>query len=215
MKISLITRYLLKDFKLKALSLVLASMLWLAVSHVGVSRMSISVRISAENLSKDLIVSKMDTEEVLLTLNGPVSILKYIRARDLGISLDLPKAKEGRHVYDLQKNNVQVPKGIQVEELKPDYVILEIDNIIEKRLKTIVKLDRKWLGMYSVRSWTPHYVHVEGSENELKNIHSIETVSVDGNFISEEEIIEVPLDSKDLTLKKIKPDTIKITLQKN
>jgi len=200
--ISIITRYLLKDFKLKALSIVLATMLWLAVSYVGVSRMSISVRVSADNLNKDLIISKMDTEEVLLTLNGPVSILKDIRARDVGISLDLTKAKEGRHIYDLQKDNIRAPKGIQVEELKPDYVIVEIDNIIEKRLKTIVKLDRKWSSMYSVRSWAPHYIYVEGSENSLKNIHSIETVSVDGNFISEEEIIEVPLNSKELTLKK-------------
>jgi hypothetical protein len=212
---NLITGYILKDFKLKVLSLVLASMLWLAVSYMGESKMSISVRVSADNLSRDLIVSKMGAEEVLVTLNGPVSILKDIRARDVGVSLDLSKVKEGRYVYDLQKNNVRVPKGIQVEEVKPDYVVVEIDRIIEKRLKTVVKLENKWMGMYSIKYWAPHHVSVEGSGDALKDINFIETIPVDGNFISEEETVDVSLNTKDLTIRKIKPDTIKVILKKN
>jgi hypothetical protein len=210
-----ITKYILKDFKLKALSLVLASMLWLAVSHMGVSKMSISVRVSTDKLSRDLIVSKMDTDEVLVTLNGPVSILKDIRARDIGISLDLSNVKEGRYVYDLQKNNVRAPKGIQVEEVKPDYIVIEIDGTKEKTLKTIVKLEKKWIGMYSIKSWTPHYVNVEGSGNALKNVESIETIPVDGNFVSVEETIDVPLDAKNLIIRKVKPDIVKVILRRN
>ncbi|MCX5805662.1 MAG: CdaR family protein [Proteobacteria bacterium] len=210
-----ITKYILKDFKLKTLSLVLASMLWLAVSYMGVSKMSISVRVSADKLSRDLIVSKMDTDEVLVTLNGPVSMLKDIRARDIGISLDLSNVKEGRYVYDLQKNNVRAPKGIQVEEVKPDYIVIEIDGTIEKTLKTIVKLEKKWIGMYSIKSWTPRYVNVEGSGNALKNIESIETIPVDGNFISVEETIDVPLDAKNLIIRKVKPDIVKVILRRN
>ncbi|MCX5813036.1 MAG: CdaR family protein [Proteobacteria bacterium] len=210
-----ITGYIFKDFKLKALSLVLASMLWLAVSYMGESRMSISVRISADKLSRDLIVSKIGAEEVLVTLNGPVSILKDIRARDVGVSLDLSNVKEGRYVYDLQKNNIRVPKGIQIEEVKPDYVVVEIDGTIEKRLKTIVKLEKKWMGMYSIKSWAPHYANAEGSRGALNNVDVIETVPTDGNFISEEETIDVPLDTKDLIIRKIKPDTIKVILRRN
>jgi YbbR domain-containing protein len=212
---NLITKYIFKDFKLKVLSLVLASMLWLAVSYMGESKMSISVRVSAENLSRDLIVSKMGTEEVFVTLNGPVSILKNIRARDVGISLDLSKVKEGRYVYDMQRKNVRVPKGIQVEEIKPDYVVLEIDGIIEKRLKTVVKLENKWMGMYSIKSWAPHDVNVEGSGDALNKIDSIQTVPVDGSFMSEEETVDVPLDTKDLIIRRIKPDTIRVILRKN
>jgi hypothetical protein len=211
----LISKYLFKNFKLKALSLVLASMLWLAVSYMGESRMNISVRVSADKLSRDFIVSKMDTDEVLVTLKGPVSILKDIRGRDVGVSLDLSNMKEGRYVYDLQKNNVRIPKGIQVEEVKPDYVVIEIDGTMEKRLKTVVKLEKKWADMYSIKSWSPRYVNAEGSGKALNNIDFIETVPVDGNFISGEETVDVPLDTKDLTVRRVKPDTIKVILRKN
>jgi hypothetical protein len=213
--INLITKYIFKDFKLKALSVVLAAMLWFAVSYMGVSRMSISVRVSTDNLSKDLIVGKMGTEEVLVTLNGPILILKDIRARDVGVSLDLTNVKEGRYVYNLQKNNIRVPKGIKVDEVKPDYVFVEIDGTVEKRLKTIVKLEKKWTGMYSVKSWTPRYVSVEGSGKSLKDIDIIETVPVDGNFISEEEKVDVPLNAKDLIIRKIKPDIVNVILRRH
>jgi len=211
----IVTKYIFKDFKLKALSIVLASMLWLAVSYMGESRMNISVRVSADKLSRDLIVSKMDTDEVLVMLIGPVSILKDIRARDVGVSLDLSNVKEGRYVYDLRKENVRVPKSIRVEGVKPDYIVVEIDGIIEKRLKTVVKLEKKWMSMYSIKSWAPHYVNVEGSGSALKDIDYIETLPVDGSFISEEETIDVPIDAKDLKIKKIKPDTIKVILRRN
>jgi hypothetical protein len=212
---NLITKYIFKDFRLKALALVLASMLWLAVSYMGESKMSISVRVSADKLSRDLIVSKMGAEEVLVTLNGPVSILKDIRARDVVVSLDLSNVKEGRYVYDLQKNNVRVPKGIQVEEVKPDYIVVEIDRTIEKRLKIVVKLENKWMSMYSIKSWAPHYVNVEGSGNALKDIDFIQTVPIDGSFMSEEETVDVSLNTKDLIIRKIKPDAVRVVLRKN
>jgi len=209
-----IKRHIVNDFKLKILSLVLALMLWVAVAYMGESRMSISVRVSAENLDKEFIVSKMDPDEVLVTVNGPVSILKGIRARDVKIPLDLANVKEGRQVYNLQRDSVFVPKGIKVEEVKPDYVVIETDSIVEKRLKTVVKLDKKWMGMYAVKSWAPHYVAVEGSSSTLKGRDSITTLPVDGGFLSEEEEVMVGLDMKDIAARKIKPDSIRVILRR-
>ena len=208
-------KYILNDFKLKILSIMLAAMLWFAVSYMGESRMSISVRVSTENLGRDFIVSKMDPDEVLITVNGPVSILKDIRTRDVKVALDLSKVNEGRPVYNLQKDNVSVPKGIKVEEVKPDYIVVEIDRIVTKRLKTIVKLDKKWKGMYSIKSWDPRYVDVEGSGNSLKNRDYIETLPVDGSFLSNEEKVDVALDVKEIAVRKIKPDTVQVILRRH
>ena len=106
---NLIRKYIFKDFKLKILSLMLALMLWFAVAYMGESRMSLSVRVSAENLGKDFLVSKMEPDEVLVTINGPVSILKSIRARDVKIPLDLANVKGGRQIYNLQRDSVVAP----------------------------------------------------------------------------------------------------------
>jgi YbbR domain-containing protein len=211
---NLFRKYTVNDFKLKILSLVLALMLWVAVAYMGESRMSIAVRVSAENLGRNFIISKMDPDEVLVTLDGPISILKGIRARDVRIPLDLVNVKEGRQVFSLRKDNVFRPEGLKVDAIKPDYVVIETDSIVEKRLKTVVKLDKKWMGMYAVKSWAPRYVAVEGSSDTLKGRDSIATLSVDGSFMSDEEEVNVGFDMKDMVVRKIVPDNVKVILRR-
>jgi len=210
-----IRNYILKDYKLKALSLVLAAMLWVAISYIGESKMTVSVPVSMENLRKDFLLEKMDTDSVLVTIGGPISILKNLRARDIRVTVNLSGAKEGQQVFTLVKDNVTVPKGVKVEEIKPDYIAAEFDKAVEKRLKVVVKLDERWLGVYGVRSWYPQYVTVEGSEEELKARQTIETVPVSGDFKSREEEIDVPLSVKGIFARKIKPETVRVRLRRD
>lgn len=213
--LSSLKKYLLKDFKLKVLALILAAMLWFAVSNMGESKMSFSVKIGVDKLSKEFIIKKIENEEVLITLDGPVSILKAIRTRDIKLIIDLSNVKEGRHVYNFQTTDVQIPKGVKVDELKPDFVAIELDRAIEKKLQTVVKLDKKWTGIYRVKSWTPLFIFVEGSKESLDLVDSIETIPVDGNFLGEEETVEISLDTRDMVIRKLKPETVKVVLRRH
>lgn len=140
---SFIRTYILNDWKLKGLSLVLAVMLWFAVSYKGESKLSVSVPVVPSNLEKDLMIKSMDTEDVLVVINGPVAALKNLRPKDVKAPLDVGELKSGRHIVNIQNSDIVVPKGIKVEAVKPDYVVLEIERTLEKRLKTVVKLDNK------------------------------------------------------------------------
>jgi len=210
----LLKRYVFKDFKLKILSLVLAAMLWFAVSHIGETRMSFSVKIDFDKLGKEFIIKRVDNDEVIITVYGPVSILKGIRTRDIKLRLNLGDAKEGLHVFTLRGNDVQMPKGLRLDTLKPDFVTVELDRVIEKRLKTIVRLDDKWKDIYKIKVWFPQYVYAEGTKNSLEKVDTIETFPIEGNFFSDEETVEIPLDIKDMHIKRLKPDIIKVVLRR-
>ena len=210
----MLKRYVFKDFKLKILSLVLAAMLWFAVSHIGETRMSFSVKIDFDKLGKEFIIKRVDNDEVIITVYGPVSILKGIRTRDIKLRLNLGDAKEGLHVFTLRGNDVQMPKGLRLDTLKPDFVTVELDRVIEKRLKTIVRLDDKWKDIYKIKVWFPQYVYAEGTKNSLEKVDTIETFPIEGNFFSDEETVEIPLDIKDMHIKRLKPDIIKVVLRR-
>ena len=210
----MLKRYVFKDFKLKILSLVLAAMLWFAVSHIGETRMSFSVKIDFDKLGKEFIIKRVDNDEVIITVYGPVSILKGIRTRDIKLRLNLGDAKEGLHVFTLRGNDVQMPKGLRLDTLKPDFVTVELDRVIEKRLKTIVRLGDKWKDIYKIKVWFPQYVYAEGTKNSLEKIDTIETFPIEGNFFSDEETVEIPLDIKDMHIKRLKPDIIKVVLRR-
>lgn len=212
---SFIRTYILNDWKLKGLSLVLAVMLWFAVSYKGESKLSVSVPVVPSNLEKDLMIKSMDTEDVLVVINGPVAALKNLRPKDVKAPLDVGELKSGRHIVNIQNSDIVVPKGIKVEAVKPDYVVLEIERTLEKRLKTVVKLDNKWKNLYSVKSWYPQYVTVEGPKVSMEKIDAIETVSIDGNFMAVEEELDVALDTKGMLIQKLRPETIRVIIRRH
>lgn len=212
---SFIRKYIINDWKLKGLSIVLAIMLWFAVSYKGESKLSVSVPVAPANLEKDLMIKSMDTENVLVMISGPVSALKNLRPKDIKAPVDVGELKSGRHVVSIQNTDIVVPKGIKVEAVKPDYVVVEIERTLEKRLKTVVKLDSKWKSLYSVKSWYPQYVTVEGPKTSLEKIDTIETVPIDGNFMAIEEELDVALDTKEMFVQKLRPETIRVIIRRH
>lgn len=211
---ALAKEYLLKNVRLKAMALVLAIMLWFSTTYLGESKMVFSVPISFENLNKASVLRESDSKDVLITLNGPVSILRNMRAHDITAPLDLGRVKEGRQVLAIRKSDIGVPAGLKIESIKPDYVVVEIDKIVEKQLRTVVKLDNKWAGVYQVSSWQPRYVRVEAPKELLDKSDLIETTPVDGDFSHQQEIRNVPLNLKSLEAKRARPGTIKVVLKK-
>lgn len=210
----LLRKYVLNDMKLKLLSLVLAVLLWFVISYVGESKVSISVPISTNSPGEAYMMTAMDSEDVLITINGPVSTLKNMKARDVKVSIDLSHLKEGKHTFNLLKEDIQVPKDVLVEQVKPDSVSVTIDLVTEKRLKTIVKLDKKWFGQYRVKSWNPAYIIAEGTKNSLADKTVIETQTVDGNFQEDEEEITVPLNPGNMIVKRLRPGAVKVILRR-
>jgi YbbR domain-containing protein len=208
-------KYILNDWKLKGLSLVLAVMLWFAISYVGESKLSVSVPVLPANLEKDFMIKSMDADDVLVMISGPVSALKNLRPKDVKVPLDVGELKNGRHIVNIRKTDIVVPKGVEVEAVKPDYVIIEIERTLEKRLKTVVKLDNKWRTLYSVKSWYPQYVTVEGPKVSIEKIESIETIPIDGNFMAVEEELDVALDTKGLFIRKLRPETVRVIIRRH
>jgi hypothetical protein len=208
-------RYVLKNMKLKVFSVVIAALLWLSVSYIGESKMGMSVRVSPSNLAKGFMIVKLEPDYALVTLSGPVSVLKNISARDVSVSIDLARTPKGTHVFLLAKENVKVNKGVKVEEVKPDSIVVNVDAVVEKRLRVGVKLDRKWADVYKVRSVVPSTVVVEGPSESLRDRTAVSTLAVEGIFTRDEEAADVAIDTKDLVVRSIRPDTVRVMLKKN
>lgn len=211
---SLVRKYVLRNARLKAMALVLAVMLWFSMTYLGESKMVFSVPVSFENLSKTSVLRDADSRDVLITLNGPVSILKNMRSRDIVAPLDLSRAKEGRQVLVIKKTDVSVPAGLKIESIKPDYIVVEIDKIVEKQLRTVVKLNTKWVGIYQIASWQPRYVRVEAPKELLDRSDLIETIPVDGDFTRQQETQNVPLNLRSLEAKRARPGKVTVVLKK-
>jgi diadenylate cyclase len=207
-------KWVLNEIRLKILAVILAVLLWFSMTFMSEQKITYSVPIAFENLSKTMVVSEADTRDVLITLDGPLSILKNLRPKDIKVTLDLSRARDGRQIFSIRKGDVLVPSGVKIEVLKPDYIVVEIDKIMEKQFRTVVKLDDKWVGIYRVSSWQPQYVSVEGPEDLLEKKGPVETIPVDGDFTQQQEVLTVPLNVKAFLPAKVRPETVRVVLKK-
>ena len=214
MLIGSIRNFIFRDFRLKALALLLAVVFWFSATYMGQSKMGFMAPISFYNLEKDQVIKDTDAGNILITVSGPPAILKSLKAEDIKVPVNLARVKEGRHVFAIGKRDVIVPPGLKVEDTRPDYVVVELDKIVEKRLRVVVILDKKWRGAYEVASWRPAYVYVEGPRESLKNKDVLETVPVSGNFTRQQEVLDVPLDAQSLEARRVVPETVRVVLKR-
>ena len=214
MLIGFIRNFIFREFRLKAVALLLAVVFWFSANYMGQSKMGFMVPVSFYNVDKGEVITETDTRNILITVNGPPSILKNLKAGEIRVPVNLSRVKEGRHVFSIGRGDVIVPPGLKVEDARPDYVVVELDKIVEKRLRVVVRLDKKWQGAYEVASWRPVYVYVEGPRESLQKKGVLETLPVSGNFTRQQEVLDIPLDAKSLDARKVVPETARVVLRR-
>ena len=126
----LFEKYVIRNWKMKLLSLVLAVMLWYTVFQIGEPKKDITVPLALNNLPRDMVIMKTDPERVFITVSGRVSMLKDIKEHDVRALINLNGTKEGETVFNITKTNVTVPKGIEIVDIRPGTVRVVIDRII-------------------------------------------------------------------------------------
>jgi YbbR domain-containing protein len=211
---NVLERYVVKDWKLKLLSLILAIMLWYVVFQIGEPKKDLTIPVTISHLPKNMMVTKMDSERVFVTVSGRVSLLKDLKDRDVGAVINMSGAKEGEAVFNLSKVNVTAPKGIEVVAVRPGTLRLTVDRVLEKNLKVLVKLDRTLRGRYDITQVSPLYVLAEGPRRSLEKVATIETLPVNGDLYHNEESVNVGFNLEDLPRTSLKPDNARIFLKK-
>ena len=207
--------YITENWKLKSLSFVLAVMLWFTVYLIGEMKKDIRVPITFVNINKEYSVIKTDMEKVDITIAGRVAVLKDIKDSDIKVTVSLAGAGEGENVFNLGKGNVEIPKGVQIGQIKPSSIRVDIEHVIEKRVKTVVKLDDRWATEYRIKSYSPQFVTVVGPRRIWGQRTFIETMPVKGNLRHEEETVQAPLNLEGSAGSKAQPDTITVTLRRH
>ncbi len=210
---NVLERYVIKDWKLKLLSLVLAIMLWYTVFQIGDPKKDLTIPVSIAHLPKNMMVTKMDPERVFVTVSGRVSLLKDLKDRDVSVVINMNGTKEGEAVFNFSKANVNVPRGIEIIDVRPGTLRLTVERIIEKNLKVVPKLDKKWRGR-SITQVSPQFIIAEGPRKSIEKLTTIETLPINGNLNCNEETVNIGFDLEDIPRTSVKPDNTRITLKK-
>ena len=167
------------NWHLKIVSLILATMLWMAVANQASSEIGLDVPLEYRNIPAQLEITGDMTNTVQVRLRGSSNLIKDVTAKDVSTTVDLSKMGRGEKIVPLSPQNVQAPFGAEVIRVNPSSVRFNLERTVTKTISvmpTTGPLPEGYeVGKVSV---SPATVDIEGPESRVNSISSIATVAI-------------------------------------
>jgi hypothetical protein len=122
---SFLRRWVLHNFWLKVLSLVLATGLWMAISpEQEPAEVTVRVPIEFRHVPPQLEISSVNVPEAQVRVRGPERMIRELRSTDIHADLELKDAQPGGQTFDLTAQQIHLQRDLTVVQVSPSRVSL-------------------------------------------------------------------------------------------
>src|SRR6202162_817330 len=106
---ALLRRWVLHNFWLKVLSLLLATGLWVVISpDQEPAEVAVRVPIEFQHVPAELEISSVTIPDAQIRVRGPERLIRELRSTDIHAELELGDAKPGERTYDLKEKQIRI-----------------------------------------------------------------------------------------------------------
>jgi hypothetical protein len=122
---SFLRRWVLHNFWLKVLSLLLATGLWMAISpEQEPAEVTVRVPIEFRHVPPQLEISSVSVPEAQIRVRGPERMIRELRSTDIHADLELKDAQPGGQTFDLTAQQIHLQRDLTVVQVAPSRVSL-------------------------------------------------------------------------------------------
>ena len=123
-----VRRWVLHNFWLKILSLLIATGLWVAISpDQELAEVAVRVPIEFQHVPPHLEISSTTIPEAQVRVRGPEHLIRQLRSTDIHAELEMADAKPGERTFDLTAQQIRHDRQLQVVQVVPGQVHLNFD----------------------------------------------------------------------------------------
>lgn len=206
------------NWHLKIVSLVLATMLWLAVGNQASSEIGLEVPLEYRNIPTRLEITGDMTSTVQVRLRGASNLIKDITAKDVSTTIDLGKMGRGEKIVPLSPQNVQAPFGAEVIRVNPSSVRFNLERTVMKTIPVVLMFvgqppDGFEIGKVEIN---PAAVDIEGPESRVNPLTFISTVGirVDRKQSPIEQTADLDVPDPQIRLQHPTPVTVRVEIRR-
>jgi YbbR domain-containing protein len=169
---------------LKALSVVLALLLWMIVSGEEMVERGLRVPLELQQVPLGLELTGEVPATVDVRVRGASGALSRVSTGDVVAVLDLRSARSGRRLFPLTPDQVRVPFGVEVVQVQPSALAMAFEPSASRRVPVMPAVDGRPAPGYVVGALSadPKTVEVIGPESAVRRVTEAltEPVSVSG-----------------------------------
>jgi YbbR domain-containing protein len=169
---------------LKALSVVLALLLWMIVSGEEMVERGLRVPLELQQVPLGLELTGEVPATVDVRVRGASGTLSRVSTGDVVAVLDLRTARSGRRLFPLTPDQVRVPFGVEVVQVQPSALAMAFEPSASRQVPVMPAVDGRPAPGYVVGALSadPKTVEVIGPESAVRRVTEAltEPVSVSG-----------------------------------
>jgi len=189
-------RLLFENIGLKIAAVSLSIVLWFFVTSRGQSEISIDVSLEFKNIPQGLELVNYSAKEISLSVKGQERLIRSIKPSDIQAYIDLGKTKKGESVYYITRDDIKLPRAIDVINISPSSVKVITEETATKTVRArpvVVGEPEKGYFVKSVEV-APQTLVIEGPRSEVGKINIIRTEPLDITGSNESVTQDVKLD---------------------
>ena len=122
---------------LKVLAIALATLLWLTVAGEHVVERSLRVPLEFRNIPPQLEITGDPPDNVDVRLRGSSAVLGRLDSGEVVAVVDLTGGRPGSRLFHLRNDEVRAPFGVEVAQVLPSTVSLELEKSATRMLPVI------------------------------------------------------------------------------
>jgi len=175
-------RYVIHNFGLKVLSLLLATGLWFMIAR-GEQPAEVAVRapIVFQHVPSQVEISSESVPEAQIRVRGPERVIRQLRANEVEAEIDLADAKPGERTYDLTSQQVRHPRDVTIGPVVPSQLHLSFDT----RMSRQVEVHPRVTGVFATGEQIvqvqadPSHITITGPRHHVETIDAATTDPID------------------------------------
>jgi YbbR domain-containing protein len=134
--ISFLKRYVLHNFALKLMSLLLATGLWFMISRdEQPAEVAVRAPIVFQHVPDDLEVSSESVTEAEIRVRGPERVVRQLRINEVQAEIDLSGVRPQERTFDLSSQQVRHPRELAIMQIIPSQVHVSFDTRMTREVE--------------------------------------------------------------------------------
>ena len=180
--IALFQRYVVHNFSLKFLSLLLATGLWFMIARdEQPAEVAIRAPIVFQHVPEKLEISTESVPEAQIRVRGPERTIRQLKINEVQAEIDLTGVKSGERTFDLTSQQVRHPRDVEIKQIVPSQLRLAFDT----RLTREVPVNPRVTGIFASgeeivkKECDPPRVTISGPRRHVERIDAASTDPID------------------------------------
>jgi YbbR domain-containing protein len=129
-------RFVLHNFGLKVMSLLLAAGLWFLISpDEQPAEVAVRAPIVFQHVPSQLEISSEMIPEAQIRVRGPERVIRQLQANEIHAEIELADVKPGDRTFDLTSQQVRHPRDVTIVQVVPSQLHLAFDTRMTREVE--------------------------------------------------------------------------------